>query len=209
MTYCSKANQPSYPFILPDLPYDKESFKPHFTRETFDYHHGKHHNSYVQNLNNLIKDREELLKKDLEEIIEWSSQNAEVAILNNASQIWNHTFFWYSIKPHGGGKPSGKVFEQISKDFGSFEQFCAQFKQEAVGQFGSGWTWVVYHDNKLQIIKTSNAGTPIVNFMKPILACDVWEHAYYIDYRNKRSDYIDIFIRHMINWKFVEDNLIQ
>ncbi|AAU03992.1 superoxide dismutase [Rickettsia typhi] len=209
MTYCRKANQTSYPFILPDLPYAKESFKPHFTCETFDYHHGKHHNSYVQNLNNLLKDREELQKKDLEGIIKWSSKNSEVTVFNNASQIWNHTFFWYSIKPHGGGKPSGKVFEQISQDFGSFEQFCEQFKQEALGQFGSGWVWVVYNNNKLQIIKTSNADTPIVNLMKPILVCDVWEHAYYIDYRNKRSDYIDIFISHMINWKFVEDNLIQ
>ncbi|HJD57825.1 MAG TPA: superoxide dismutase [Rickettsia endosymbiont of Ceroptres masudai] len=209
MTYCNKSNQTSYPFILPDLPYDKESFKPHFTPETFDYHHGKHHNAYVQNLNNLLTDKEELQKKDLEEIIEWSSQNSNAAIFNNAAQIWNHTFFWHSIKPQGGGKPSGKILEQINKDFGSFEGFCEQFKQEAVGQFGSGWAWFVYHDNKLQIIKTANAGTPIANGMKPLLACDVWEHAYYIDYRNKRPDYVDIFIKHMINWKFVEDNLIK
>ncbi|MCX4083953.1 superoxide dismutase [Rickettsia hoogstraalii] len=209
MTYCNKSNQTSYPFILPDLPYDKESFKPHFTPETFDYHHGKHHNAYVQNLNNLLKDKEELQKKDLEEIIEWSSQNSNAAIFNNAAQIWNHTFFWHSIKPQGGGKPSGKILEQINKDLGSFEGFCEQFKQEAVGQFGSGWAWLVYHDNRLQIIKTTNAGTPIANGMKPLLACDVWEHAYYIDYRNKRPDYVDIFIKHMINWKFVEDNLIK
>ncbi|WP_017442950.1 superoxide dismutase [Rickettsia gravesii] len=209
MTYCNKSNQTSYPFILPDLPYEKESFKPHFTLETFDYHHGKHHNAYVQNLNNLLKDKEELHKKDLEEIIEWSSQNSNTAIFNNAAQIWNHTFFWHSIKPQGGGKPSGKILEQINKDFGNFEEFCEQFKQEAVGQFGSGWAWLVYHDNRLQIIKTTNAGTPIANGMKPLLACDVWEHAYYIDYRNKRPDYVDIFIKHMINWKFVEDNLIK
>ncbi|ABV73503.1 Superoxide dismutase [Rickettsia canadensis str. McKiel] len=209
MVYCNKSNQTSYPFILPDLPYDKESFKPHFTHETFDYHHGKHHNAYVQNLNNLLKDKEELQKKDLEEIIEWSSQNSNTAIFNNAAQIWNHTFFWYSIKPQGGGKPSGKILEQINKDFSSFEEFCQQFKQDAVGQFGSGWTWLVYHNNGLQIIKTANAGTPIANGMKPLLACDVWEHAYYIDYHNKRSDYVDIFIKHMINWQFVEDNLIK
>ncbi|AFB21082.1 superoxide dismutase [Rickettsia canadensis] len=209
MVYCNKSNQTSYPFILPDLPYDKESFKPHFTHETFDYHHGKHHNTYVQNLNNLLKDKEELQKKDLEEIIEWSSQNSNTAIFNNAAQIWNHTFFWYSIKPQGGGKPSGKILEQINKDFSSFEEFCQQFKQDAVGQFGSGWTWLVYHNNGLQIIKTANAGTPIANGMKPLLACDVWEHAYYIDYHNKRSDYVDIFIKHMINWQFVEDNLIK
>ena len=209
MVYCDKSNQTSYPFILPDLPYDKESFKPYFTHETFDYHHGKHHNAYVQNLNNLLKDKEELQKKDLEEIIEWSSQNSNTAIFNNAAQIWNHTFFWYSIKPQGGGKPSGKILEQINKDFSSFEEFCQQFKQDAVGQFGSGWAWLVYHNNGLQIIKTANAGTPIANGMKPLLACDVWEHAYYIDYHNKRSDYVDIFIKHMINWQFVEDNLIK
>ncbi|WP_121543080.1 superoxide dismutase [Candidatus Rickettsia colombianensi] len=209
MTYCNKSNQTSYPFILPDLPYEKESFKLHFTPETFDYHHGKHHNAYVQNLNNLLKDKEELQKKDLEEIIKWSSQNSNAAIFNNAAQIWNHTFFWHSIKPQGGGKPSGKILEQINKDFGSFEGFCEQFKQEAVGQFGSGWAWLVYYDNRLQIIKTTNAGTPIANGMKPLLACDVWEHAYYIDYRNKRPDYVDIFIKHMINWQFVEDNLIK
>ncbi|WP_347938800.1 superoxide dismutase [Rickettsia oklahomensis] len=209
MAYCDKSNQTSYPFILPDLPYDKESFKPYFTHETFDYHHGKHHNAYVQNLNNLLKDKEELQKKDLEEIIKWSSQNSNAAIFNNAAQIWNHTFFWHSIKPQGGGKPSSKILEQINKDFGSFKEFCEQFKQNAVGQFGSGWAWLVYHDNRLQIIKTDNAGTPIANGMKPILACDVWEHAYYIDYYNKRSDYVEIFIQHMINWKFVEDNLIK
>ena len=209
MTYCEKSNQKSYPFELPKLPYDKESFKPHFTGETFDYHHGKHHNTYVQNLNNLLKDQEELQKKSLEEIIEWSSQNSNAPIFNNAAQIWNHTFFWHSIKPNGGGKPSGKILEQINKDFSSFEAFCEQFKADAVGQFGSGWAWLVYHNNKLQIVKTTNAGTPIANGMQPLLTCDVWEHAYYIDYRNKRPDYVDIFIKYMINWEFVEHNLIK
>ncbi|ASX27576.1 superoxide dismutase [Rickettsia sp. MEAM1 (Bemisia tabaci)] len=207
MTYCDKSNQTSYPFVLPNLPYDKESFKPHFTAETFEYHHGKHHNAYVQNLNNLLKDKEELQKKNLEEIIDWSSQNQNIAIFNNAAQVWNHTFFWHSIKPNGGGKPSGKILKQINDDFGSFEKFCEQFKAEATGQFGSGWAWLVYHNNRLQIVKTANAGTPIANGMQPLLACDIWEHAYYIDYRNKRPDYVDIFIKHMINWEFVENNL--
>lgn len=209
MVYCNKSNQISYPFVLPSLPYEKDSFEPHFTAKTFDYHHGKHHNTYVQNLNNLLKDKEDLQKKNLEEIIIWSSQNSSPAIFNNAAQIWNHTFFWHSIKPKGGDKPTDKILEHINKDFGSFENFCTQFKTEAVGQFGSGWAWLVYHDNRLQIVKTSNAGTPIANGIRPLLACDVWEHAYYIDYHNKRLDYVDIFIKHMINWEFIEDNLIK
>ncbi|WP_342269968.1 superoxide dismutase [Rickettsia endosymbiont of Orchestes rusci] len=209
MVYCTKSNQTSYPFVLPDLPYDKDSFKPHFTAETFDYHHGKHHQTYVTNLNNLLKDDTELQKMDLEELIAHSSSNSSYAIFNNAAQIWNHSFFWHSIKPKGGGNPTGKILELINKDFGSFENFREQFKTAAIGQFGSGWAWLIYHDNKLQIIKTANAETPIVNGMKPIIACDVWEHAYYIDYRNKRPDYVDIFIKHMINWEFAERNLIK
>nr|WP_253307612.1 superoxide dismutase [Rickettsia endosymbiont of Ceutorhynchus assimilis] len=209
MVYCTKSNQTSYPFVLPDLPYDKDSFKPHFRAETFDYHHGKHHQTYVTNLNNLLKDDTELQKMDLEELIAHSSSNSSYAIFNNAAQIWNHSFFWHSIKPKGGGNPTGKILELINKDFGSFENFREQFKTAAIGQFGSGWAWLIYHDNKLQIIKTANAETPIVNGMKPIIACDVWEHAYYIDYRNKRPDYVDIFIKHMINWEFAERNLIK
>ncbi|WP_341792696.1 MULTISPECIES: superoxide dismutase [unclassified Rickettsia] len=209
MVYCTKSNQTSYPFVLPDLPYDKDSFKPHFTAETFDYHHGKHHQTYVTNLNNLLKDDTELQKMDLEELIAHSSSNSSYAIFNNAAQIWNHSFFWHSIKSKGGGNPTGKILELINKDFGSFENFREQFKTAAIGQFGSGWAWLIYHDNKLQIIKTANAETPIVNGMKPIIACDVWEHAYYIDYRNKRPDYVDIFIKHMINWEFAERNLIK
>ncbi|MFY9590050.1 superoxide dismutase [Rickettsia endosymbiont of Halotydeus destructor] len=209
MVYCTKSNQTSYPFVLPNLPYAKDSFKPHFTAETFDYHHGKHHQTYVTNLNNLLKDNIELQKMDLEELIVHSSGNSNYAVFNNAAQIWNHSFFWHSIKPNGGGNPSGKISELINKDFGSFENFCEQFKTAAIGQFGSGWAWLVQHDNKLQIIKTANAETPIVNGMKPLIACDVWEHAYYIDYRNKRPDYVDIFIKYMINWEFAEHNLIK
>lgn len=207
MVYCTKSNQTKYPFVLPDLPYEKNSFIPHFTPETFDYHHGKHHQAYVTNLNNILKNQEDLQKKSLEELIINASQNANFAIFNNAAQVWNHTFFWHSIKPHGGLKPKGKILKQLEKDFGSYEEFCDQFKAAAIGQFGSGWAWLVLFNNKLQIVKTANAETPIVNNMKPIIACDVWEHAYYIDYRNKRPDYIDIFIKDMINWEFAESNL--
>jgi len=206
MSFCNISNQASYPFILPDLPYSKDSFLPYFTAETFDYHHGGHHKSYVTNLNNLFKNDESLIGKTLEELIT-TSNNSNQAIFNNAAQIWNHTFFFHSIKPNGGGRPQGNVSERINKDFGSFENFATEFKQAATSQFGSGWVWLVVNDGRLQIVKTANAETPITKGLQPILACDVWEHAYYIDYRNRRPDYISIFIDHMINWEFVESNL--
>lgn len=209
MVYCNKSNQTSYPFILPDLPYDKSSFVPHLTSETFDYHYGKHHQSYVTNLNNLLKDQKLLQKQSLEEIIIWASQNSNFAIFNNAAQVWNHSFFWNSIKPNGGGKPKSKIASLIERDFGSFEAFCEQFKTAAIGQFGSGWVWLVHSNDKLQILKSANADTPIVNDIQPLITCDVWEHAYYIDYRNKRPDYVDIFIKHLINWDFAENNLVK
>lgn len=206
MTYCLKSNQTKYPFVLPDLPFDKSAFAPHFTAETFDYHHGKHHQTYVTNLNNLLEGKPELASKSLEEIILLSAKD-NPAIFNNAAQIWNHTFFWHSITPNGGGNPSGPVMEKITRDFGSFEDFKSQFKQAAVSQFGSGWAWLVLHNEKLEIVKTGNAETPITRGLQPVLACDVWEHAYYIDYRNKRPDYVTTFIDHMINWKHVEGYL--
>lgn len=206
MAFCNHSNQKNQPFVLPDLPFSKDDFKPHFSAETFDYHHGKHHNAYVTNLNNLLPDNPEFKGKELEEIISLSN-NSNAAIFNNAAQVWNHTFFWNSIKPNGGGRPTGAMLTQIEKDFGSYEKFVEEFKQAAVTQFGSGWAWLVYHESKLQIIKTSNAETPITKGMEPILACDVWEHAYYIDYRNKRPDYVSIFIEHMINWDFANIHL--
>jgi Fe-Mn family superoxide dismutase len=206
MAFCNHSNQKTQPFVLPDLPFGKDDFKPHFSAETFDYHHGKHHNAYVTNLNNLLPNNPEFKGKELEEIISLSN-NSNAAIFNNAAQVWNHTFFWNSIKPKGGGKPTGAILSQIEKDFGSYEKFTEEFKQAAVTQFGSGWAWLVYHEGKLQIVKTSNAETPITKGMEPILACDVWEHAYYIDYRNKRPDYVSVFIEHMINWDFANIHL--
>lgn len=195
MIYCNHSNQTSYPFILPELPYGKDSFVPNFSSETFDYHHGKHHQAYVTNLNNLLQNEVDWQKKTLEEIIISSStDSSKIAIFNNAAQIWNHSFFWYSVKPLGGGKPIGKMLEMINKDFGSYENFVTEFKQAAVSQFGSGWAWLVLNEGKLQILKTANAETPITKNIKPLLVCDVWEHAYYIDYRNKRPDYISVFI---------------
>jgi Fe-Mn family superoxide dismutase len=205
MTYCTKSNQTKYPFVLPELPFDKAAFAPHFSSETFDYHHGKHHQAYVTNLNNLLADNNELSSKSLEEIIMLSAKD-NPAVFNNAAQVWNHSFFWHSITPNGGGEPSGIVMEKINQDFGSFENFATQFKQAAVSQFGSGWAWLVVNNNKLEIVKTANAETPITKGLQPVLACDVWEHAYYIDYRNKRPDYVTTFIEHMINWQFVESH---
>lgn len=209
MTFSKVSNQTVYPFVLPELPYGKDEFKPHFTAETFDYHHGKHHNAYVVNLNKLLETDKEMAAKSLEDIIMHSKKNGQAAIFNNAAQIWNHTFFWHSIKPNGGGKPSGKLMSQIDKDFGSFEKFVEEFKQAALTQFGSGWAWLVYYNGKLQILKTANADTPITEGITPLLNCDVWEHAYYIDYRNRRPDYVSIFMDNMINWDFAAENFVK
>jgi Fe-Mn family superoxide dismutase len=208
MTFCNKSNQKNYPFTLPELPYGKGDFAPHFSSETFDYHYAKHHQTYVTNLNNLLQNNNDLQKNSLEAlIISTCNNSSEVAIFNNAAQIWNHSFFWHSITPNGGGKPTGKLLQQITKDFGSYENFVSEFKQSAISQFGSGWAWLVINDGSLQIIKTSNAETPITKSIKPLIACDVWEHAYYIDYRNKRADYVAVFIDHLVNWQFAEENL--
>lgn len=207
MTYSEQANQINTPFILTELPFDKKDFAPYFSVETFDYHHGKHHQAYVTNLNNLLATNKELNGKSLEDIIILSNTDKFLkTIFNNAAQVWNHSFFWHSIKPQGGGQPQGKLLEHINSVFNSYENFAKEFKAAAVEQFGSGWAWLVCNEDRLQIIKTSNAETPIVMGMHPLLACDVWEHAYYIDYRNKRADYIDVFLQNMINWEFAEHN---
>jgi Fe-Mn family superoxide dismutase len=209
MIFCKKSNQESYPFILPPLPFGKNDFVSYFSSETFDYHYEKHHQTYVTNLNNLLQNYPELQGKNLEELIIASNLNPEMLnIFNNAAQVWNHSFFWHSISPQGGGKPTGRILEQINKDFGSYDQFVAEFKQVAVSQFGSGWVWLTFGNDKLQIIKTSNADTPITKSIRPLIGFDVWEHAYYIDYRNKRLDYVTIFIEHMINWQFAQENMI-
>lgn len=205
MTYCNRSNQISYPFVLPELPYSKEAFLPHLSAENFDYHYGKHHNAYVVNLNKLLEDNTELKGKSLEEIIEISAKDSSLSgVFNNAAQIWNHTFYWNSIKPQGGGKPGGELAKQIEKDFGGFEKFVEEFKQAGATQFGSGWAWLVLEAGKLKVVKTANAGTPITAGQHPILTCDVWEHAYYIDYRNRRPDYLGIFLEHLVNWDFAD-----
>ncbi|MDE9453910.1 superoxide dismutase [Fe] [Xenorhabdus bovienii] len=189
-------------FELPALPYAKNALEPHISAETLEYHYGKHHNAYVVNLNNLIKDTE-FAGKSLEEIIKTS----EGGIFNNAAQVWNHTFYWNSLSPNGGGEPTGKVADAINSAFGSFAEFKQQFTDAALKNFGSGWTWLVKKaDGSVAIVNTSNAATPLTGEDKPVLTVDVWEHAYYIDYRNARPQYLEHFWA-LINWKFVEENL--
>ncbi|KMJ44166.1 superoxide dismutase [Fe] [Xenorhabdus khoisanae] len=189
-------------FELPALPYAKDALEPHISAETLEYHYGKHHNAYVVNLNNLIKETE-FAGKSLEEIIKTS----EGGIFNNAAQVWNHTFYWHSLSPNGGGEPTGKVADAINSAFGSFAEFKQQFTDSALKNFGSGWTWLVKKtDGSLAIVNTSNAATPLTGEDKPVLTVDVWEHAYYIDYRNARPQYLEHFWA-LVNWKFVEENL--
>ncbi|CNI00824.1 MULTISPECIES: superoxide dismutase [Fe] [Yersinia] len=189
-------------FELPALPYAQNALEPHISAETLEYHYGKHHNTYVVNLNNLIKDTE-FAGKTLEEIVKTSSGG----IFNNAAQVWNHTFYWHCLSPNGGGEPTGKVADAINQSFGSFAEFKAQFTDAAVKNFGAGWTWLVKKaDGKLAIVSTSNAATPLTTADKPLLTVDVWEHAYYIDYRNARPKYLENFWA-LVNWSFVEKNL--
>ncbi|HIF9065782.1 TPA: superoxide dismutase [Fe] [Photobacterium damselae] len=190
-------------FELPALPYAKDALEPHISAETIEYHYGKHHNTYVVKLNGLVEGSD-LADKSLEEIIKSSAGG----VFNNAAQVWNHTFYWHCLSPNAGGEPTGEVAEAINKAFGSFEAFKAQFTDSAVNNFGSGWTWLVKNtDGTLAIMNTSNAGCPIVEEgITPLLTVDVWEHAYYIDYRNLRPTYMDAFWA-LVNWDFVTKNL--
>jgi Fe-Mn family superoxide dismutase len=186
---------------LPPLPYAKDALQPHMSAETLEYHYGKHHQAYVTNLNNLIKGTE-FENLSLEEIIKKSSGG----IFNNSAQVWNHTFFWNCLAPNAGGVPTGAVADAINAKWGSFDKFKEEFQKSAVGNFGSGWTWLVQKDGGVDIVNTSNAGTPLTGTDKPLLTCDVWEHAYYIDYRNARPKFVEGFWN-IVNWDFVNSNL--
>ncbi|MCC5863580.1 MAG: superoxide dismutase [Fe] [Wenzhouxiangella sp.] len=189
-------------FTLPDLPYAKDALEPHISSETLEFHYGKHHKTYVDKLNGLI-DGTDLADKSLEEVV----RSSEGGVFNNAAQIWNHTFYWHCLAPNGGGEPSGKLAELIKRDFGSFADFKAKFTETAINTFGSGWAWLVQNpDGKLEITSTSNAQTPLTGSARPLMTCDVWEHAYYIDYRNARPQYMDAFWN-LVNWDFVAGNL--
>ena len=190
-------------FTLPPLPYDKNALAPHISAETLDFHHGKHHQAYVTNLNKALEGKPEA-SKSLEEVILAS----DGPVFNNAAQVWNHTFYWSSMKPNGGGQPTGDLADAIKRDFGSFEKFSEEFSNAAATQFGSGWAWLVLKkDKKLGVMKTSNADLPLKHGEKALLTIDVWEHAYYIDYRNARPKYIETFLKSLANWDFATANL--
>jgi len=188
---------------LPPLPYAKDALAPHISAETFDYHYGKHHQAYVTNLNNLIKGTE-YESLDLEAIVKKAPAGG---LFNNAAQVWNHTFFWNSMKPNGGGAPTGALAAAITAKFGSFDAFKEAFTKSAVGNFGSGWTWLVKKaDGSVDIVNTSAAGTPLNTADKALLTIDVWEHAYYIDYRNARPKFVETFLNSLANWDFAAAN---
>lgn len=187
---------------LPVLPYDKDALAPHISAETLVFHHGKHHNAYVQNLNNLIEGTE-FADISLDDIV----TSASGGIFNNAAQHWNHSFYWKCLSPNGGGEPSGALAEAIKGTFGSYDEFKELFSQTAITTFGSGWGWLVKNESGgLEVVSSANAGNPLTSGQTPLLTCDVWEHAYYIDYRNARPKYVDAFWN-LVNWNFVEENL--
>lgn len=190
---------------LPELPFAKDSLAPHMSSDTLDFHHGKHHNAYVVKGNELLEDAgvdadslEELVKKTAE---------AGGALFNNVGQHYNHSFFWNSISPNGGGAPTGDIAAAIDASFGSFDNFKTEFVNGGVGQFGSGWVWLVADGDQLKIAKSANAETPLTDGLKPILVCDVWEHAYYLDFQNRRPDFLASFIDNLVNWDFANQNL--
>jgi Fe-Mn family superoxide dismutase len=189
-------------YELPALPYDMDALAPHISKETLEFHYGKHHQTYVTKMNELtdgaVSDDDDLVKTILD---------ADGPLFNNAAQVWNHSFYWNSMAPNGGGEPTGEVLEKINSAFGSYQGFKDQFAEAATTQFGSGWAWLVDGDNGFSIVKTSNADNPLKNGDKALLTIDVWEHAYYIDFRNARPNYISTFIDNLINWDFVARNM--
>lgn len=187
-------------FEMIDLPYEQNALEPYISANTMSYHYGKHYKTYIDNLNKLIVGTK-FEKMSLEEIIGESAKKPEYAsIFNNAAQAWNHEFFWNSMSPNGGGEPITELKDMIDRDFGSVEKFKEEFKAAAVSQFGSGWAWLVEDAGKLKIMKTGNADTPLAHGLRPILTVDVWEHAYYLDYQNRRADFVSAFLEHLINW---------
>ncbi len=192
---------------FPPLPYAENALEPNYSAKTISFHYGKHHKAYVDNLNKLIAGTP-LEGKSLEEIIMASAgDSSRIGIFNNSAQVWNHTFFWNCMKPAGGGRPQGGLARRIEGTFGSYEKFAEQFKAAAVGRFGSGWAWLVSDGGTLKITSTANADTPMAAKQKALLTVDVWEHAYYLDYQNRRPDFVQAYLDHLVNWEFVAGNL--
>lgn len=189
-------------FTLPPLPYPQEALMPYISGSTMSFHYLKHHQAYVDNLNKLIAGTPWAGQPLEKVVLESAGMATQTAVFNNAAQVWNHNFFWHSMKQRGGGMPTGRLLNMIQKSFGSFEKFKDAFTAAALAQFGSGWVWLVQEGNILKIVKTSNADTPIVYGQTPLLTCDVWEHAYYLDYQNRRKDFVRAFIDHLADWEF-------
>jgi Fe-Mn family superoxide dismutase len=194
-------------FELPPLPYPKNALAPHMSEQTLEFHHGKHHQAYYTNLNNLVKDSP-LASLTLEEIIvETAKDPAKAGIFNNAAQAWNHNLFWPMMKPNGGGAPTGKIADALTQSFGSVDKFKEEFKAAAVSQFGSGWAWLSLEGGTLKVTKTANGVNPLVTGVHTLLGIDVWEHAYYLDYQNRRPDYVQTFLDKLVNWDYVTELL--
>jgi Fe-Mn family superoxide dismutase len=195
-------------FTLPPLPWPENALSPAISANTIGFHYGKHHQGYVNKLNELVAGTP-LAEQPLEAVIKATAgKTDQAAIFNNAAQVWNHSFYWNSLRPKGGGKPSGALAAQIDQSFGNFDAFKAEFAKAAISQFGSGWAWLVKDGDKLSIVKTGNADTPIAHGQQPLLTIDVWEHAYYLDYQNRRADYVAAVLDGLINWEFAAQNLV-
>ena len=193
---------------LPKLPYDDTALDPVISADTLRFHHGKHHQTYVNTPNPLLEGEEKLASLSLEDLIrETANDDSRGKMFNQAAQVWNHTFYWNSMKPNGGGKPTGALKDRIDADFGGYDEFRDAFKQAATGQFGSGWAWLIVDGGKLKVTNTANAHTPVEDGKTALLTIDVWEHAYYLDYQNRRPDYVDAFLDKLVNWEFAEKNL--
>lgn len=203
----SQAAQSGSQYVLAPLPYSDSALQPVISANTLSFHYGKHHKTYVDNLNNLLANSD-LAGQSLEQIIKATAGQADkAAIFNNAAQVWNHMFYWHSLKPHGAGEPSTKLKQKIEASFGSLEACKKEFSQAALTQFGSGWAWLVQDGDKIALVKTGNAETPLTKDVRPLLTIDVWEHAYYLDYQNRRADYANAILDKLINWDFAEANL--
>jgi Fe-Mn family superoxide dismutase len=193
---------------LPPLPYDKAALEPHISSRTLEFHYGKHHAKYVETLNALLKENADLAGLSLEDLIKKvAGDTAKSSLFNNAAQAWNHTFYWKSMRPKGGGAPTGKVAKLIDSSFGGYDKFKEAFAAAGKGQFGSGWAWLIANGDKLEIVKTPNAETPMAQGKRCVLTMDVWEHAYYLDYQNDRAKYVATFLDSLVNWEFAEANL--
>ena len=194
-------------FTLPDLPYAKDALAPHISADTLEFHHGKHHKTYVDKANAALEGSS-YDGSDLEATIQKAWDAQDMGMFNNAAQIWNHTFYWNSMSPNGGGQPTGEIADAIEKSFGSYDNFAKEFTTAGAGQFGSGWAWLVKNGDTLEVRKTPNAETPLTEAgVTPLITMDVWEHAYYLDYQNRRPDYMGAFLEHLINWDFANANL--